>query len=257
MIGSTSFDGTFRTWDIASQQQRLQNNPPNNTFLTKLSDNGYVAGVSGINEQQFWDVVSGKLLPKLKGQSGIVWAGALSPDGAVIATAGADNTARLWDARTGHQLSVLRGHNGIVSFVAFSPDGRTLATAGFGNARLWDVATGQELAVLDSPEIHVESVTFSPNGRMLLTAGYKTRLWDVPPRGEALAEFACARVPWPLNDDEKEAFRHRRRMVHASSCHGPPEQAGAATDPRGTCGLSRCFWLSWTRNGRGRCAGTA
>jgi len=42
----------------------------------------------------------------------------------------------------------------------------------------------------------------------LLTAGedHTTRIWPVLPRGQELVDLACARVPWPLAEDDRRRF---------------------------------------------------
>ena len=47
-----------------------------------------------------------------------------SPDGALVATAGADNTARVWDAATGQPVTAPLRHLGQVDRVAFDPASR-------------------------------------------------------------------------------------------------------------------------------------
>ena len=52
-----------------------------------------------------------------------------SPDGALVATAGADNTARVWDAATGQPITAPLRHLGQVDRVAFDPACRSVITA--------------------------------------------------------------------------------------------------------------------------------
>ena len=74
---------------------------------------------------------------------------AFSPDGKLLATAGADGTIRLWNPATGQAVGApLPADTGAgpaaCSAVAFSPDGKLLATAGAdGTVRLWNPATGR------------------------------------------------------------------------------------------------------------------
>lgn len=101
---------------------------------------------------------------------------------------------------------LLRGHDGQI---ALSPDGRTVVTGSSDKtARLWDAETGQQLEVLSGHEDMVLSVRFSPDGRNVVTASSDrtVRIWPVLPRGQALIDLACARVPWPLTESQQQRF---------------------------------------------------
>jgi WD40 repeat protein len=113
---------------------------------------------------------------------GEVWALALSPDGATVASGGRDWTVRLWDPDTGRERAVLRDHQTIVAALAFRPDGRVIASGSLeaqDNVRLWEPATSRLIKTLSGHTGPVRSVTFSSDGGMLASAGSDrtVRLW--------------------------------------------------------------------------------
>ena len=94
----------------------------------------------GLDEQKdrptkvrLWDVSTGKELRQVVTTSAFAPEGlplAFSPDGKLLATAGAGGKVCLWDTTTGKTTAELTGAQGRVTALAFSADGKLLASGG-------------------------------------------------------------------------------------------------------------------------------
>jgi WD40 repeat protein len=138
-----------------------------------------VAAVRG-GEVEVWSRAGRKLLALR--EPATVNGVAVSPNGRLLATAGADDIARIHDLATGKLLHKLVGHTKPVTAVAFSPDGTIVATSSVDHdVRLWDATTGRLEQLLRAHFAVVSDVAFSPDGRWLVTAGPTTAgLWRMP-----------------------------------------------------------------------------
>ncbi len=101
----------------------------------------YILTVSTDKTAKLWDAQTGDLLhtfriPIAQGNEGMLYAGAISPDGETVAIAGWTGDA--WDdthciyilsAVTGTMLNRLTGLPNVINDLEFSPDGKYLATA--------------------------------------------------------------------------------------------------------------------------------
>ncbi|MBL1075463.1 protein kinase [Nocardia sp. 2] len=114
---------------------------------------------------------------------------AVSPDGALLATAGPDTVRWLTVDNPGHAtVRTEPGHHGrhragpdTGDFaVAFSPDGALLAAAASGTLGLWDIRTGQRSPIALTVAGEVVDLSFSPNGRLLaIGTSYDVYLCDL------------------------------------------------------------------------------
>jgi WD40 repeat protein/transcriptional regulator with XRE-family HTH domain len=136
------------------------------------------------------------LAGRIVDSSGIVQWAALSPDGTLLAAAGANGTLRLWNvAATSHVTlvsDVVGANLNEPLYVAkFSPDGKILAAAGAGQVvKLWNVADPARpvyLGQLTGPTSTIYSIAFSPDGDLLAAASADNtvRLWNVADPGHA------------------------------------------------------------------------
>jgi WD40 repeat protein len=118
-----------------------------------------------------FDATSGKRVLSLPGQT--EWesyATALSPDGKLLASAGADKQILVWELRSGKLRLHLATPDYAVSALAFSPDSATLASGGGDKQiHLWDAATGQLRQSLKGHRAWVAQLEFSPDGKSLVS----------------------------------------------------------------------------------------
>jgi WD40 repeat protein/tRNA A-37 threonylcarbamoyl transferase component Bud32 len=177
LLASGSKDRTIRLWDGESGRELAVLRGHAGSVCSLAFKAGEPAGgwrlASGDNTGtiKFWDA-SGPGYQALHGHTSLVRHCAFSPDGTILATAGADGTVRLWDTHTGKVSRVLECQ---AEKVAFSPDSSTLATAE-GNAlqpsepgrvRLWPVAGGKPRLLYADAKHPVLGVAFSPDGAHL------------------------------------------------------------------------------------------
>ncbi|KAK6453918.1 WD40-repeat-containing domain protein [Scheffersomyces xylosifermentans] len=100
-IASTSFDQTWKLWDI---------NRPEEALLQQ------------------------------EGHSKEIFAGSFHQDGSLFATGGLDAIGRVWDLRSGRSIATLEGHIKGIYSIDWSPNGYHLATAsGDCSVKIWDV----------------------------------------------------------------------------------------------------------------------
>lgn len=100
-IVSTSFDQTWKLWDVARPETELV-------------------------EQE--------------GHSKEVFTSSFHPDGGILVTGGLDGMGRVWDLRSGRSIAVLTGHSKGIYGVDWSANGYHIATAsGDSSVNIWDL----------------------------------------------------------------------------------------------------------------------
>jgi WD40 repeat protein len=133
-------------------------------------------------EVRQWNVADGKLIQVFEGHKDSIYALALSPDGATLATGSYDQKIKLWDVATGKETRTLSGHNGCVYQLAFRPDGKILASASADRTvKLWDVASSERRETFSQALKEVRTVAFSVDGKRLYAGGgdSRIRVWEI------------------------------------------------------------------------------
>ena len=95
----------------------------------------FVSANSLLNREEFvgiWDVSSGMLVKKLRGDGTAVTTARYSPDGQQVVSAYWDNSVRIWDACAGDELAKLKVHHRSNHDSRFSDDGSLVVS---GNRR--------------------------------------------------------------------------------------------------------------------------
>lgn len=189
---TSGFDDVAILWSLpdGTQGARLYGHEAAVNAGAFLPDDRAVT-VSDDGTARIWDLATASEILTLEGHAQKVVDVAVSPDGALIATASWDRTVRLWDAATGESRAVLEGHDGPVNAVRFLPDGKTLLSVGYDGAiRHWPVGEGAAPAgVFAEVGFPINDIALFADGTRAATASADgvLRLWDLA-TGETLRD---------------------------------------------------------------------
>jgi WD40 repeat protein len=146
---------------------------------------GGLPGLFGVAEIR--DVATGKVLSRFEGHRDLLYDAELSPDGALLATAGYDMAVKVWNVTDGSLHWENTVHNGAVFDLAWHPSGTILATASADETvKLWRTRDGLRLDTLSQPQGEVFCVLFSSEGDRVIAAGRDKRIhvWELVSRTE-------------------------------------------------------------------------
>jgi cytochrome c len=190
---SGSFDATAIRWSLtrnaAEQVLRFHADAVNAVVLLK---DGRAATAGADGRIAIW--TPGNVQPDaaLEGHTGPIAALAVSPDGAMLASASWDHTVRLWPLTSGAPR-VLDGHTQNVNSVAFAPDGRTLVSVSYDQSlRIWPLAGGGPTVVaLPTP---LNAVAVGSDGE-IAAGGADGKLYFLTGSGTRAGEIAAGTRP--------------------------------------------------------------
>ena len=101
----------------------------------------YVVSTSFDQTWKLWDIEKPQdALVQQEGHSKEVFCASFHPDGGLLSTGGLDAIGRIWDLRCGRSIATLQGHIKGIYSMDWSPNGYHLATAsGDCAAKIWDI----------------------------------------------------------------------------------------------------------------------
>jgi WD40 repeat protein len=153
---------------------------------------------------------------------------AFSPDGRLLATAGAYTTVALWGTAKGRLRRRLPDPGGAVGHLTFSPDGRMLAGAaedpktGARHVCVWEATTGQVRLRFRGYTGSVDCLAFAPDCSVLATGSSDTTilLWDLLGRSSHKKDTTPTGLTEPArawddlaSEDAAQAYRAMQAMI--------------------------------------------
>jgi WD40 repeat protein/serine/threonine protein kinase len=209
LLASAALDSRICLWDLATG--RMLRDTVLDKVVARLAfspDSQYLATAADLAERQFqvrrvetlkewFDFAEGNAVRVLE----LAW----SPDGKLLATAGADNTVRVWSLTSLESIKTI-GHRVSAYTIGWSPDGRLLASGSTeGTIKVWDRTTDKVTVGSFGNNWGVARLVFLPDARTLLASGGGGgRVWHMALQGnswELKKEFRGPgeRLGWELH----------------------------------------------------------
>ena len=268
-IATTGDDRTVRTWDAETGRLTTTLTGHDGEVVTVLfTPDGRLISCSRKGTVILWNRSGSAIDRSVSIANGLIQSLAISPDGTLLAIAGADIV--VWDLAAWNQRIRIDAGVGRVNGIAFSHDGRNLATACWLAVQVRDTQNLEAPGITRSAAHVMESVAFSPDDRTLAWVGHdgvlhlkdrvsgtsddlasgqgRERLWTVAfsPDGCGLATTSVDGTVklWDLERDRASiAFRVPTRETFVSALSSDGSRFVAA-DREGN------LWIHETRSGR-------
>jgi U4/U6 small nuclear ribonucleoprotein PRP4 len=177
-VATTSFDHTWRLWDIETGQNLLLQDGhwKENYGVGFHPDGSLCATTDFAGIVHVWDLRTGKSIKHFLGHAKRVLNAEFHPNGFELATAGDDGTIKIWDLRRRKMSASLPAHSNLVTQLSFASSGEYLASSSFdGTAKLWSCRDWKMLNQLQGHEGKVTGVDLLDN-HTIVTSGFDKTL---------------------------------------------------------------------------------
>jgi U4/U6 small nuclear ribonucleoprotein PRP4 len=181
-VGTTSFDHTWRLWDIETggTELLLQDGHWKEVYGIGFHPDGSLVSTTDFGSVvQVWDLRSGKSACHFLGHAKRVLCTEFSPNGFQLATAGDDGTIKVWDLRQRKQYVSIPAHSNLITSIKFAYDdyeqnGEFLASSSFdGTGKIWSTRNWRLLSTLRGHEGKVMGIDIlNGTDAGFVTSGY-------------------------------------------------------------------------------------
>jgi WD40 repeat protein len=184
-------DGVVHRWDVAAFIELPASRLNAQLRGARFSPDGrFVLAFTAGAVSRVLYAATGARVAALTHQQGPVSAGAWSPNGETVTTAGPRNVY-VWDAKTWERRQLL-SHGASVAALAYSADGSRVVSVGSdGEGRIWSIATGETVATVGGQLNRLVSVAYSRSGLIATGSRDQTaRVWFVGGAGRTFTLLA-------------------------------------------------------------------
>eukprot|EP01091_Cochliopodium_minus_P016705 TRINITY_DN6334_c0_g1_i1.p1 TRINITY_DN6334_c0_g1~~TRINITY_DN6334_c0_g1_i1.p1 ORF type:complete len:479 (-),score=124.96 TRINITY_DN6334_c0_g1_i1:37-1473(-) len=165
--GTTSFDCTWRYWDIERREEIfIQEGHAKSVYGISFQCDGSLVGTIGLEGvTRIWDLRTGKTVLTFEDHVKKGLCIDFSPNGYQFATGSADNTIRIYDLRKKKQIYNIPAHHNMISNICYQPlDGKYLVSSSFDKTvKFWSTIDYTPIKTLGGHDGRISYVDVSVN----------------------------------------------------------------------------------------------
>src|SRR6266581_3267435 len=128
---------------------------------------------------QVRDVATGRVLFKLRGHTGTIWAVAWSPDSTRVSSGYEDGTIEVWYANTGSFFQVYHHQQKGIQALGWSPDGMQIASGSWDSTvQIWNASNGKTILTYRGHSSSIGTLAWSPEGKRIASVADDLQIWQ-------------------------------------------------------------------------------